>query len=129
MVACAVPEQQLVAPRFTRNLENVVAHDGREVTMSCSVAGTPTPEVSWFHNHKNIDASEDFVINYDRTTGRVELVIVDCLPDDQVRVLESDAVGPGFESQPRRCPVTVLGKLFTPIVLLFTKQRNWQQPS
>jgi len=23
----------------------------------------------------------------------------------------------------------VLGKLFTPIVHLFTKQRNWQQPS
>ena len=30
-----------------------------------------------------------------------------------------------FKSQPRRCPVTVLGKLFTPIVPLFTKQRNW----
>jgi len=64
-----------------------VAADGREVTMSCVVTGTPTPEVSWFHNHKNIDASEDFVINYDRTTGRVELVIVDCLPDDQVQQL------------------------------------------
>jgi len=33
--------------------------------------------------------------------------------------------GPGFKSQPRRCRVTVLGKLFTPIVLLFTKQQNW----
>ena len=75
----------MVPPRFTKNLENVVAADGREVTLSCVVTGTPTPEVSWFHNHKNIDASEDFVINYDRTTGRVDLVIVDCLPDDQVR--------------------------------------------
>ena len=84
VLARSVPEQQLVPPRFTKNLENVVAADGREVTLSCVVTGTPTPEVSWFHNHKNIDASEDFVINYDRTTGRVELVIVDCLPDDQV---------------------------------------------
>ena len=25
----------------------------------------------------------------------------------------------------RHCRVTVLGKLFTPIVPLFTKQRNW----
>jgi len=33
--------------------------------------------------------------------------------------------GPGFKSQPRRCPVTVLGKLFTSIVPLFTKQQNW----
>ena len=30
-----------------------------------------------------------------------------------------------FKSQSRRCRVTVLGKLFTPIVPLFTKQQNW----
>jgi len=40
-------------------------------------------------------------------------------------VLDSGAEGSGFKSQPRRCRVTVLGKLFTPIVPLFTKQRNW----
>ena len=39
-------------------------------------------------------------------------------------VLDSRAGGPGFESQPRRCRVTVLGKLFTPIVTLYTKQRS-----
>ena len=42
-----------------------------------------------------------------------------------VSMLDSGAEGPGFNSQPRRCRVTVLGKLFTPIVPLFTKQRNW----
>ena len=42
-----------------------------------------------------------------------------------VSVLDSGAEGPGFKSQPRRCPVAVLGKLFTPVVPLFTKQRNW----
>ena len=42
-----------------------------------------------------------------------------------VSVLDSDTEGPGFKSQPRRCRVTVSGKLFTPIVLLFTEQRNW----
>jgi len=41
-----------------------------------------------------------------------------------VSVLESGAEGPGFKSQSRRCRVTVLGKLFTPIVPLFTKQQN-----
>jgi len=46
-----------------------------------------------------------------------------------VSVLDSGAEGPGFKSQSRCCRVTVLGKLFTPIVPLFTKQRNWQQPS
>jgi len=35
-----------------------------------------------------------------------------------VSVLDSGADGHGFKSQPRRCRVTVLGKLFTPIVPL-----------
>jgi len=43
-----------------------------------------------------------------------------------VSVLDSGAEGPGgFKSQSRRCRVTVLGKLFTPVVPLFTKQQNW----
>ena len=42
-----------------------------------------------------------------------------------VSVLDSGAEGPGFKSQSRRCRVTVLGKLFTPTVPLFTKQHNW----
>jgi len=39
-----------------------------------------------------------------------------------VSVRDSGAEGPGFKSQPRRCRVTVLGKVFTPVVPLFTKQ-------
>ena len=42
-----------------------------------------------------------------------------------VSVLDSGAEGPGFKSQPRRCRVTFLLKLFTPIVPLFTKRQNW----
>ena len=42
-----------------------------------------------------------------------------------VSVLDSGAERPEFKSQPRRCRVTVLDKLFTPIVPLFTKQQNW----
>ena len=41
-----------------------------------------------------------------------------------VSVLDSGAEGPGFKSQSRRCRVTVLGKLFTPIVPFFTKQQK-----
>jgi len=39
-------------------------------------------------------------------------------------VLGSGAEGHEFKSQPRRCQVTALGKLFTSIVPLFTKQQN-----
>jgi len=38
-----------------------------------------------------------------------------------VSVLDSGAEGPGFKSQPLRCRVTVLGKLFILVVPLFTK--------
>jgi len=51
--------------------------------------------------------------------------IVGWLGSRVVSVLDSGADGLGFKSQSRRCRVTVLGKLFTPIVPLFTKQRNW----
>jgi len=38
-----------------------------------------------------------------------------------VSVLDSGAEGSGFKSQSRRCRVTVLGKLLTTIVPLFSK--------
>ena len=41
-----------------------------------------------------------------------------------VSVLDSGAVRHGFTSKPRRCRVTVLGRLFTPIVPLFPKQQK-----
>jgi len=40
-----------------------------------------------------------------------------------VSVLDSGVEGPGFKLQPRRS--RVFGKLFTPILPLFTKQQNW----
>lgn len=74
-----------MAPYFLKHLENAVGTDGTEVVLNCTVKGQPAPEVTWYHNHKCIDNSEDFVINYNKDTGRVELVIVDCLPDDHGR--------------------------------------------
>ena len=54
----------------------------------------------------------------------VDTCLIGSLGSRVVSVLVSGAVGSGFKSQPRRCRVTVLGKLFTPIVPLFAKQRN-----
>ena len=73
----------VVAPTFTTPLESVTARDGSEVTLSCVVSGRPAPSISWYHNDQNVDASKDFVISYDQTTGRCRLAIVDCMPSDQ----------------------------------------------
>ena len=45
-----------------------------------------------------------------------------------VSALDSGAEGPGFKSQPRRSQVTFLGKLFTPIVPLFTSSKIGSSP-
>ena len=54
----------------------------------------------------------------------IVILVVGWLGSRVVSVLDSGAVGPGFKSQPRRCRMTVLGTLLTPVVPLFTKQRN-----
>jgi len=56
------------------------------------------------------------IIDYLMTTG--------WLGSRVVSVLDPGTEGLWFKSQSRRCQVTVLGRLFTPIVPLFTKQRN-----
>ena len=45
-----------------------------------------------------------------------------------VSVLDSGAEGPGFKSQSRRCRITVLGKLLTSIVPLFTSSKIGSSP-
>ena len=42
--------------------------------------------------------------------------------------LDSGAERPGFKPQPRRCRVTVLGKLFTPVVPLFNSSEIFSSP-
>jgi len=60
-----------------------------------------------------------------RAVRKLELLNTGWPGSRVVSVLDSGAEGSGFKLQSRRCRVTVLGKLFTPIVPLFTKQQNW----
>ena len=59
---------------------------------------------------------------YKKKRTVVHLVYLKSIPSEWwlgsrvVRVLDSGAEGPGFKSQSRRCPVTVLGKLFTAVL-------------
>jgi len=68
----------------------------------------------FYHTNKNITNICPIIQQYAHPTG--------WLGSRVVSVLDSGEEGPGFKSQSRRCRVTVLGKLFTPIVHLFTKQ-------
>jgi hypothetical protein len=63
--------EAMVAPRFLQPMEDLQAVDGQEIKMTCRVSGTPMPKVSFFHDSKNIDEDEEFVITYDSETGEV----------------------------------------------------------
>jgi len=96
---------------------------------------TEVDNVSQHHNkrkkwlkldgHVGVEMSEQTDTQSDTLITMFRSSIPGWLGSRVVGVLDSSAVGPGFKSQWRRCPVTVVGKLFTPIVPLFTKQQNW----
>ena len=70
----------------------------------------------------------DIVVRPSQVPGSHRTLQLQCLRRSVhrvVSVLDSGAEGLEFKSQSRCCRVTVLGKLFTPIVPLFTKQQNW----
>ena len=70
-------------PQFVKCLDDVEVTDGQEVMLFCVVSGEPMPAVTWYHNNKNIVKNEEYVFTYDRQTGHIYLVILDCLVDDE----------------------------------------------
>ena len=82
LIAPKEPKVPLEAPKFVVELQPKQVNDGEEVLLMCQVTGSPLPEVHWYHNDTSIDRSEDFVITYDTETGKTELLIVECFPED-----------------------------------------------
>lgn len=82
-------------PEFVKRLEDVEVVDGQEVMLFCVVRGHPMPNITWYHNDKNIASNDEYVFTYDRQTGHVYLVILDCLADDEgeFRCVATNAAG------------------------------------
>ena len=83
--------------------------------------------VNWLESVKylGVDTVGGRRLSFKKQVFRRHTAMYGWLGSRVVSVLNSGAVGPGFKSQSRRCRVTVLGKLFTSIMPLFTKQQNW----
>ena len=77
------PGQKMIPPNFTEPVKSVEAVDGQELRIPCKVTGTPMPQVSWYHNGKNIDQDEEYVVTYNPDTGDVSLLIVEVFPEDE----------------------------------------------
>ena len=98
-----------------------------EKSAECS---QPTLCVNPYHVSISVRELDMYLANHIQTLGMscfstVSAAMLGRLGSRVVSVLDSGAVRPGFKLQSRCCRVTVLGKLFTPIVPLFTKQQNW----
>ena len=77
------PGQKMIPPNFTEPVKSVEAVDGQELRIPCKVTGTPMPQISWYHNGKNIDQDEEYVVTYNPDTGDVSLLIVEVFPEDE----------------------------------------------
>ena len=88
------------------------------------MACVPAAEAAEANDDGTWNEGNESRTSHRRTYAPFKPVYVRWLGSRVVSALDSGAEGPRFKSQSRRCRVTVLGKLFTPIVPLFTKQRN-----
>ena len=77
------PPTRMTPPEFIVPLKPVEAKDGQELQITCKVTGQPAPNLMWFHDSKNIDDDEEFVISYNPDTGDIKLIIVEVFPEDQ----------------------------------------------
>ena len=77
------PSQRMLPPNFIEPVKSVEAVDGQELRMPCKVTGKPMPQVSWYHNGKNIDQDEEYVVTYNPDTGDISLLIVEVFPEDE----------------------------------------------
>lgn len=46
-------------PDFVKPLADVEVIEGKEAALKCKVTGLPYPTISWYHNSKRIESSEE----------------------------------------------------------------------
>lgn len=60
----AKPKSDEVAPTFKEKPKDQVGIDGDKITVSCKIAGTPKPEITWYKNKQVIKKSKASPIFY-----------------------------------------------------------------
>ena len=71
------------APDFTRGLRSMTVTEGDPLQLDCAVTGEPQPQVHWFRDDINIDASPDYLICY--VTGLCSLKVREAGPQHAAR--------------------------------------------
>lgn len=83
----SIPEEPEVAeseverrtmPDFIQPLADVEVIEGKEVALRCKVAGLPYPTISWYHNSRRIESSEERKMTQRKQRTRPENPSVRC---------------------------------------------------
>ena len=77
-----VSEEVRESPSFVKPLKPITINDGEEVILTCVVKGKPMPTVTWLCNDVGVDKNDDYIIKFDDSTGRCELIIVEGFTED-----------------------------------------------
>ena len=67
------PNQPVELPCFDESLANVEVHTGQPLTLQCSVAGLPSPDITWYHYSKQIKRSPGVEMRYDGGTATLSI--------------------------------------------------------
>lgn len=68
---------KIIAPKFTKRVEPVVAEEGKPTRLICTVEGTPFPEVVWYKNEEIFHATERVYVNIVENTVTLEFTKVE----------------------------------------------------
>lgn len=60
-------------PDFVKPLADVEVVEGKEAALRCKVAGLPYPTISWYHNSRRIESSEERKMTQRKQRTRPEI--------------------------------------------------------
>jgi hypothetical protein len=72
-----------MAPYFVQPLKPQVVQPKEVTTLQCTVRGTPTPTVKWYHSDKELKPDRRREIKYIPETGIATLRILEPMDEDQ----------------------------------------------
>ncbi|XP_059156398.1 twitchin-like isoform X4 [Physella acuta] len=66
-------EPQEEAPKFTENVSPVAVNEGERIILSCTVTGTPEPNVEWYQNGQLLKSDDVISISLRRGVAKLEI--------------------------------------------------------
>jgi hypothetical protein len=73
-------DSSLKKPEFTVSLKHLTIGDGERLTLQCSVAGDPEPQVTWFKDGRRLESNDFVDLKY--KYGLATLKIEEVYPED-----------------------------------------------